>query len=186
MNDSTLLPLSASALGITGLATLPGLLAVLAQSRDRTPPENFYEDEDGKATPETMAAFSNKKPKRCVLTFSIFAFGLSISVAVLSMFQSLPYHLNLENWLIVGTTVSLTAGIFLHLRFFANQMSPHRRLPFFCNPSSSKRTIHQLNRTTSDSGLSSRASSRLWPLPLSAIIPLLSHLLLKSWSPLSE
>ena len=109
MTDPMLLPLSAAALGATGLITLPGLFASLAQARDRTPPDNFYEDADGKATPESMAAFSNKKPKACVLTFSILGLGLSIATTVLAILNPLGDGLVLENWLTTATWVSFPA-----------------------------------------------------------------------------
>ncbi|TWU75276.1 hypothetical protein ED733_006155 [Metarhizium rileyi] len=109
MTNPMLLPLSAAALGATSLITLPGLFASLAQARDRTPPDNFYEDVDGKATPETMAAFSNKKPKACILVFSVLGFGLSITSAVLSFLNPLGDGLNLENWLTTGTWAAVVS-----------------------------------------------------------------------------
>jgi hypothetical protein len=105
--DSLLLPLSAAVLGAAGLITLPGLFASLAQARDRTPPDNFYEDDDGKATPESMAAFSNKKPKACILLFSLIGLGLSITTTVLSILNPLGDGLGLENWLVTATWVSV-------------------------------------------------------------------------------
>ncbi|KAG8408938.1 hypothetical protein J3458_019946 [Metarhizium acridum] len=102
-----LLPLSAAVLGATGLITLPGVFASLAQARDRTPPDNFYQDVDGKATPETMAAFSNKKPKACILVFSVLGFGLSVTTTVLSILNPLGDGLNLENWLTTGTWAAI-------------------------------------------------------------------------------
>ncbi|KID89813.1 ABC transporter, transmembrane domain, type 1 [Metarhizium guizhouense ARSEF 977] len=107
MTVPMLLPLSAAVLGATGLITFPGVFASLAQARHRTPPDNFYQDVDGKATPESMAAFSNKKPKACILVFSVLGFGLSVTTTVLSILNPPGDGLNLENWLTTGTWVAI-------------------------------------------------------------------------------
>ncbi|KAK2594786.1 hypothetical protein QQS21_007473 [Conoideocrella luteorostrata] len=109
MSYQWLLPLSAAGLGVTGLATLPGVFAQLAQARHRTPPDNFYEDVDGKSTPETMAAYSNKKPKLCILVFSVIGFGLSVAVTILSKLHPLGDGLSLENWLITATWAAVVS-----------------------------------------------------------------------------
>lgn len=106
MNDAILLPLCAAGLGVTCLSSLPGLFALLAQLRDRTPRDNFYEDVDGKSTPESMAAFSNKAPKICLLISSVIGFGLSIAATILSILDPLGDDLALENWLSNGCWVS--------------------------------------------------------------------------------
>lgn len=100
------LSLSAAGLGVTGLIALPAFFAQLSQIRDRTPRDNFYQDVDGKSTPETMAAFSNTKPKVCLLIFSITGLGLSLAVTVLSILHPLGDGLALENWLSNGCWVS--------------------------------------------------------------------------------
>ncbi|KAG6263206.1 hypothetical protein E4U49_002474 [Claviceps purpurea] len=102
MNDAILLPLCAAGLGVTCLSSLPGLFALLAQLRDRTPRDNFYEDVDGKSTPESMAAFSNKAPKICLLISSVIGFGLSIAATISSILDPLGDDLVLENWLSNG------------------------------------------------------------------------------------
>ncbi|GAB0131908.1 hypothetical protein EsDP_00000361 [Epichloe bromicola] len=102
MTGPWLLSLSAAGLGVTGLIALPALFAQLSQVRDRTPRDNFYQDVDGKSTPETMAAFSNTKPKVCLLVFSVTGFGLSVAVTVLSILHPLGDGLALENWLSNG------------------------------------------------------------------------------------
>lgn len=107
MSDPLLLPLCAAGLAVTSLSTLPSLFAYLAQARDRTPRDNFYEDVDGKSTPETMAAFSNKKPKICLLIFTMVGFGLSLAATTLSTLHPLGDGLALENWLSNGCWVKL-------------------------------------------------------------------------------
>ena len=117
MIDNTLyLALSAGALGATALLTLPGVFAILAQARDRIPPDNFYEDIDGKATPESTAAFSNKKAKFCTLAFAIVGFALSAAVSVISLLHPLGDGLNIENWLGLGLSVGFS-GYYYRLKF---------------------------------------------------------------------
>ena len=127
MTDPILLPLSAAALAANGLITLPGLFATLAQRRDRSPPDNFYEDEDGKSSPETMAAFSNRKPKLAILTFSILGLCLSTAVTVLSLLQPLGDGLRLENWLSNASYVSRLFVFARHTRFLERYIPISKR-----------------------------------------------------------
>ncbi|KAG6030053.1 hypothetical protein E4U41_000213 [Claviceps citrina] len=120
MAHPVLLPLCAAGLGVTGLSTLPALFAQLAQARDRTPRDNFYEDVDGKSTSEAMAAFSNKKPKLCLLICTVLGFGLSLAVAILSTLRPLGDGLALESWLSTGCY----AAIVLQAIFIKTQHSP--------------------------------------------------------------
>ncbi|KAG5983517.1 hypothetical protein E4U55_007983 [Claviceps digitariae] len=120
MADPLLLPLCAAGLAVIGLSTLPSLFAQLAQARDRTPRDNFYEDVDGKSTPETMAAFSNKKPKFCLLISALVGFGLSLAVTILSTLRPLGDGIVLENWLSNGCW----AAIVLQAIFIKAQHSP--------------------------------------------------------------
>ncbi|KAG5950186.1 hypothetical protein E4U53_005410 [Claviceps sorghi] len=120
MTDPFLLPLCAAALGVTTLSTLPALSAQLAQARHRAPRDNFYEDADGKSTPETMAAFSNKKPKLCLLVFAVVGFGLSLAVTILSILYPLGDGLAWENWLSNGCW----AAIILQGICISSQHSP--------------------------------------------------------------
>ncbi|KAG5994869.1 hypothetical protein E4U43_003162 [Claviceps pusilla] len=120
MSDPLLLPLCAAGLAVTSLSTLPSLFAYLAQARDRTPRDNFYQDVDGKSTPETMAAFSNMKPKLCLLLFTMVGFGLSLAATTLSILHPLGDGLALENWLSNGCW----AAIVLQAIFIKMQHSP--------------------------------------------------------------
>lgn len=70
-------PLALVALGVTVVVNLRGFTAFVTQIRNRTPKDNFYEDEDGKSTPESMAAFSNAWPKFNTIALSLL--GLAIS-----------------------------------------------------------------------------------------------------------
>lgn len=106
MSHAVLTPLSAAGLAVVGLSGLPGLFAILAQIRNRTPKDNFYEDIDGKATPESIAAFSNTRPKVAILTLSVLGLGLSVAISVLDTLHPTYDGMLLPNWLFTGTWVS--------------------------------------------------------------------------------
>lgn len=99
-------PLSVVSLAVAAVATLPGAFGIIAQTRNRTPRDNFYEDKDGKATPESMAAFSNRRPKAFIIGLAIVGLGTSIAVSALSMSDSHSDNPNLVNWLITVAWVS--------------------------------------------------------------------------------
>jgi hypothetical protein len=103
-SDNLSLPLTGTGLALVAVATTPALVAVIAQLRQRTPKDHFYEDEDGKSTPESTAAFSNRLPKASILASSTIGFGTWIAVSVFSSLE-LSSKL-LENWLIAGAWVS--------------------------------------------------------------------------------
>ncbi|KAF7558292.1 hypothetical protein G7046_g5857 [Stylonectria norvegica] len=87
MTDAVIFPLTAAGLGIVSLSALPALIAILKQVRNRTPKDNFYEDEDGKSTPEAIAAFSNRVIKIVILGLSLVGVGTSIAITVLHTLQ---------------------------------------------------------------------------------------------------
>ncbi|KAI1031429.1 hypothetical protein LB504_000454 [Fusarium proliferatum] len=93
--------LTGTGLVVVALATTPALATAVTQLRKRTARDNFYEDADGKSTPESLAAFSNRLPKVFILALSAIGFGTSIAISVL---QSLSQSdsLSLKNWLIAG------------------------------------------------------------------------------------
>lgn len=78
------LPIAATALVIVGLASIPSLASIITQTRRNAPKDNFYEDADGKSTPEAVADFSNKKAKVAISIFGVVAFGTSVVIAVLT------------------------------------------------------------------------------------------------------
>ena len=98
--------LTGTGLGLVGLATAHALVAAINQLRKRTPKDNFYEDVDGKSTPESIAAFSNRLPKLFILAFSVTGFGTSTAISVLSFLYAPFGELFLKNWLIAGAWVS--------------------------------------------------------------------------------
>ncbi|KAF7549319.1 hypothetical protein G7Z17_g6483 [Cylindrodendrum hubeiense] len=102
MSESLMLPLTGAGLVVVALSASPAILAILTQFRNRTPKDNFYEDNDGKATPESIAEFSNRKIKTAILLLSAAGAGTSIAISVLSTLQQAKYGLFLENWLITA------------------------------------------------------------------------------------
>ncbi|PNY26446.1 ATP-dependent bile acid permease [Tolypocladium capitatum] len=120
MGEYMLLPLSAAALGITGLASIPAVFAILSQIRNRTPKDNFYEDKDGKSTPEAIAAFSNKVPKTVIVLLSILGFASTAVVSVLTTLDSARHDLFLESWLMTASW----AAILLQATVLAAHHSP--------------------------------------------------------------
>lgn len=114
MSDIPLLPLTAAGLGVVGLSALPAIFAILAQLRNRTPKDNFYQDVDGKSTPQIIAAFSTRLPKTLILSLSTIGLGTSIAVALLSTLQHSQHGLFLENWLSTASwvsTITLVLGV---------------------------------------------------------------------------
>lgn len=106
MSDKTvLLASSAAGLGLIGLLSIPAALSLASQLRRAESKTEVYEDEDGKSTPEAVAAYSAKVSKACILLFAVIGLGLSIALAVLSTLGE-TNGIFLENWLSVGTWVS--------------------------------------------------------------------------------
>ncbi|KAH6990845.1 P-loop containing nucleoside triphosphate hydrolase protein [Ilyonectria sp. MPI-CAGE-AT-0026] len=102
MSEALMLPLTGAGLVVVALSASPAILAILTQFRNRTPKDNFYEDGDGKATPESIAEFSNRKTKTAILLLSAVGAGTSIAISVLSTLQQSKYGLFWENWLITA------------------------------------------------------------------------------------
>lgn len=110
-NHSMLLPLSAVGLGLSSLFSIPATAAVLNQVRRGAPKDNFYEDRDGKSTPEAVAAFSNRVPKTVILLFSSLGLATSISISVLTTLEPARYGLFLESWLATASWVRCSCSI---------------------------------------------------------------------------
>lgn len=105
MSHALLLEVSAG-LGIIGLSTIPGILAFLRQSIHKKPKDNFYEDRDGKSTPEAIAAFSNRWPKVIVAFFATLGLASSLAISVLTTLEVADRRvLFLENWLVTASWV---------------------------------------------------------------------------------
>jgi len=77
----SLLALFGTGVAIIGLCSLPAVSATTTRLTRAEPRAEIYEDEDGRASPESMRAFSTKVPKALILFFA--ATGLPISIALL-------------------------------------------------------------------------------------------------------
>lgn len=107
MNQHFAVLLSCAALAITVLTTVAALTSVFRQLRSGKPKDRFYEDRDGCATPQSLAAFSTKGIKVLILLFSAFGAGTSAASLILSSLHSDDDELILENALRTATWVSL-------------------------------------------------------------------------------
>jgi hypothetical protein len=105
-----LFPLSAGGLALVALLSAPSAFAVVRQIRKGAPRDNFYEDRDGKSTPEAVAKFSNNIPKIVVLLFSGIGLGTSIAVSVLTAIDA-RRGLALESWLVTASWVSAVSNL---------------------------------------------------------------------------
>ena len=107
MNQHLAVPLSCAALAITALSTIAALTSVFRELRSGKPKDRFYEDDDGCATPKSLAEFSPKGIKAIILLFSAFGAGTSAASLVLSSLHSGDDELILENALRTAAWVSL-------------------------------------------------------------------------------
>lgn len=119
MQDASLTAASATGLGLIGLLSIPAIISLVIQLTTREPKQDTYEDEDGKATPESIKAYSAKLPKALVVIFSVIAAATSIALAVLATLHIGNEGLFLENWLSAGASVSYRSKVVL---FFVEKL----------------------------------------------------------------
>ena len=81
MSYDSLLALFGTGVATIGIFSLPAVSKFTTRLVRPDAKQDIYEDEDGKATPESMGAFSVKVPKALILLFA--ATGLPISIALL-------------------------------------------------------------------------------------------------------
>lgn len=102
--------LAASAVGFGGSSLLlvssaKASIAAFAQLSRPKPRDNWYEDDDGKCTPESMAQFSNKSPKRLCLVLAVAAFGASVAISVLGTLHAETVQGKISLWLLTASWV---------------------------------------------------------------------------------
>lgn len=105
----------ATGLAIVGLVSLPAVASLALQLTTREPKQDTYEDKDGKATSESVKAYTAKWPKAFVVLFALVSSGASIATSVLTSLQSGNSGLFLENWLSTGASVSCGPQIVQHV-----------------------------------------------------------------------
>lgn len=106
MDHDTLFAASVGGLAVAAAAAVPAVFSIASQIRSRAPKDNFYEDQDGVATPESIAAFSNKPSKFAIAFLAASTAGLSLAVSVLSTLDSSQRSLFLTTWLTTAAWVS--------------------------------------------------------------------------------
>jgi hypothetical protein len=104
MSSDSTLPAVGTGFAVIILCCIPSLSALVAQLSTREPRRDIYEDADGKATPESMKAYTAKLPKTFVLLFAAIGCSLSLAIAVPSVHRDWI----LKNWL------SATAWVRFH------------------------------------------------------------------------
>lgn len=109
--DSASLIAAAVPLVLTTLLTIPALVSGVSHICQPKSKQAVYEDKDGEATEETMAAYSTTYPKIFLSTFTVLGFGTAVALAVLSTLDRSLDHLFLENWLTAGEWVGARRGI---------------------------------------------------------------------------
>lgn len=107
-NESRSLASAAPSLLLVALLTTPALNGVLSHFREPKSKPAIYEDKDGVASEESMAAYSVTYPKIFLSIFSVIGFGTALALAVLGTLDSHLDPLFLENWLAVGQWVCVT------------------------------------------------------------------------------
>lgn len=108
MHENSTIVAVATGLGVIGLVSLPAISIFVLQLTTHEPKQNTYEDKDGKATPDSVKAYSAKVPKSLIVLFAALGFATAISTAVLATIHVERDGLFLENWLGAGASVSYT------------------------------------------------------------------------------
>lgn len=100
IRDDYTFPIVAAGLVVIVLFSVPSVSSILHQlSKGEKKSDEIYEDEDGKATAESVKAFSAKVPKTSILLFAAVGLGLSLALGILSTSDE---DLGIENWLSVA------------------------------------------------------------------------------------
>lgn len=110
---SSSLAAAAASLLLTAILTTPALIGVLSHFRESKSKQEIYEDEDGAASEESMAAYTATYPKIFLSIFAVLGFATAISLAVLSTLDVTLDHMFLENWLTAGQWVGAPGIHFL-------------------------------------------------------------------------
>ena len=93
-----------TAVAVIGLCSVPAITSFVLQLKKKEPRQNFYEDGDGKSTPEAIAAYSARVPKAVILCLAAVGFGCSMA-AVLNPIHVASHGIDVEDWLIEAAWV---------------------------------------------------------------------------------
>ncbi|KAL2755097.1 hypothetical protein ACRALDRAFT_2106706 [Sodiomyces alcalophilus JCM 7366] len=98
------------ALAIVTVCSIPAISGFVSQLRSPSVKDNFYEDKDGKSTPEAVAAFSNRWPKILAVLLAAVGSASSLAIAILSTVdQAAPDRQDvfLSDWLLCASWILL-------------------------------------------------------------------------------
>jgi hypothetical protein len=103
-HDSLLIGVG-TGLAVVGLCSIPSLTSFLLQLRSKEPRQDEYEDADGKATAESVKAYSARLPKAVILLLAALGTAAALAISVLVTLDVGKDGLSLENWLSSGAWV---------------------------------------------------------------------------------
>ncbi|POS69520.1 hypothetical protein DHEL01_v212086 [Diaporthe helianthi] len=108
MHHDSMLVAVATGLAVIGLLSIPAVFTSASRFATRQPrQDDSYEDEDGKATPESVAAYSARLPKTLIVLFAALACSTGIATAGLATLPPGPDRLSLQDWLSAGASILL-------------------------------------------------------------------------------
>jgi len=110
MQHDVFLYATATALAVSALATIPAVVAHAVRLRAPKAASAQYEDEDGEATPESLAAFSTQWQKTHIAVWAAAGLGCQIAFSVIldtsrSSLHVSPEGFSLQNWLLTAAWV---------------------------------------------------------------------------------
>lgn len=97
--DSRSLAAGTAGLALVLLLTLPSLFAITSHFRETKSKPEIYEDKDGVASEESMAAYSAKASKILLSIFTFAGFLTATSLAVLGTLNRNDDPMFIQNWL---------------------------------------------------------------------------------------
>ena len=103
--DSRSLAAGGAGLALAFLCTFPSVSAIISHFREIKPKSEIYEDKDGIASEESMAAYSAKAPKILLSILTIIGFLTATSLAVLGTLNRDHDLTFIQNWLNVAQWV---------------------------------------------------------------------------------
>jgi hypothetical protein len=123
--DSRSLASGAGGLALVLLLTFPSVFAIASHFRETKPKSQIYEDKDGIASEESMAAYSAKAPKIILSLFTLAGFLTSIPLAVFGTLNRDYDSMFIENWLIAAHWVSTRDGRIIVIMLMLPVLHPH-------------------------------------------------------------
>ena len=104
--DSRSLASGAGALASVLVLTFPAVSAIASHFRESKPNSEIYEDKDGIASEESMAAYSAKVPKTILSLFTVAGLLTAVPLGVLGTLDLDHDSLFIPNWLNAAQWVS--------------------------------------------------------------------------------